>query len=111
MEHVKRLILIPEHMTDTPKKALVPPLTAQVNQLDSELDSLLRRQDMIQDEKVKLYDQTLQRYLTYYDKRMQKPVHVLFLPNLSKLRKQENYLKSLNPLVKLKRISWRVYPQ
>ena len=30
---------------------------------------------MTQDEKVKLYDQTLQRYLTY-DKRMQKPVCV-----------------------------------
>ena len=80
MEHVKRLILVPEHMTDTPKKALVPPLTAQVNQLDSEMDSLLRRQDMTQDEKVKLYDQTLQRYLTYYDKRMQKPVHVSVVP-------------------------------
>ena len=62
-------------MVDTPKKALVPPLTAQVNQLDSEMNSLLKRQDMTQDEKVKLYDQTLQRYLTY-DKRMQKPVRV-----------------------------------
>ena len=76
MEHVKRLVLVSEHMADTPKKALVPPLTAQVNQLDSEMNSLLKRQDMTQDEKVKLYDQTLQRYLTYYDKRMQKPVRV-----------------------------------
>ena len=76
MENVKRLVLVPEHMVDTPKKALVPPLTAQVNQLDSEMNSLLKRQDMTQDEKVKLYDQTLQRYLTYYDKRMQKPVRV-----------------------------------
>ena len=61
MEQVKRLVLVPEHMTDTPKKALVPPLTAQVKRLDSEMDSLLRRQDMTQDEKAKLYDQTLQR--------------------------------------------------
>ena len=75
MENVKRLVLVPEHMVDTPKKALVPPLTAQVNQLDSEMNSLLKLQDMTQDEKVKLYDQTLQRYLTY-DKRMQKPVRV-----------------------------------
>ena len=78
MEHVKRLVLVPEHMTA--KKPLVPPLTAQVKQLDSEMDSLLRRQDMTQDEKVKLYDQTLQRYLTYYDKRMQKPVRVSVVP-------------------------------
>ena len=53
----------PEHMANTPKKALVPPLTAQVNQLDSEMNGLLKRQDITRDEKVKLYDQTLQRYL------------------------------------------------
>ena len=76
MENVQRLILVPEHMVDTPKKSLVPPLTAQVNQLDLEMNSLLKRQDMTQEEKVKLYDQTLPRYLTYYDKRMQKPVRV-----------------------------------
>ena len=63
MEHVKRLVLVSEHMADTPKKALVPPLTAQVNQLDSEMNGLLKRQDITRDEKVKLYDQTLQRYL------------------------------------------------
>ena len=66
MEHIKRLVLIPEHMTG--KKPLVPPLTAQVNHLNSEMDDVLQRQDMTQDEKAKLYDQTLQRYLTYYDK-------------------------------------------
>ena len=43
-------------MADTPKKDLVPPLTAQVNQLDSEMNSLLKRQDMTQDEKAKLYE-------------------------------------------------------
>ena len=76
MEHVKRLVLVSEHMADTPTRTLVPPLTALVNQLDSEMNNLLKRQDMTQDEKVKLYDQTLQRYLTYYDKRMRKPVRV-----------------------------------
>ena len=55
MEHVKRLVLIPEHMTDTSKKALVPPLTAQANELDSEMDSLLQCQDMTQHKKAKLY--------------------------------------------------------
>ena len=70
----KRLVLVPEHMIA--KKPLVPPLTAQVNHLDTEMDNVLQRQDMTQDEYVKLYDQTLQRYLTYCNKRMQKPVHV-----------------------------------
>ena len=78
MEFVKRLVLVPEHTTA--KKPLVPPLTAQVNHLDSEMDSLLQRQDMTPDEKVKLYDQTLQRYLTYYDERMRKPVRVSVAP-------------------------------
>ena len=44
------------------------------------MNSLLKRQDMVQDKKVKLYDQTLQRYLTYYDKRMHKLVRVSVVP-------------------------------
>ena len=53
MEHVKRLVLIPEHMAEntTQSKPLVPPLTSQVNHLDSEMDSLLKRQDITEDEK------------------------------------------------------------
>ena len=53
MEHVKRLVLMPEHMAEntTQSKPLVPPLTSQVNHLDSEMDSLLKRQDITQDEK------------------------------------------------------------
>ena len=37
MEHVKRLVLMPEHMVEntTQSKPLVPPLTSQVNHLDS----------------------------------------------------------------------------
>ena len=69
MEHVKKLVLVPERMTNTPNSHLVPPLTAQVNHLDSEMNSLLKREDITQDKKVKLYDQNLQHYLIYYDKR------------------------------------------
>ena len=78
MEHVKGLVLIPEHMTT--KKPLVPPLTPQVNHLNTEMHDVLQCQNMTQDKKVKLYDQTLQRYLTYCDKRMQKPVCVSVVP-------------------------------
>ena len=57
MEHVKRLVLMPEHMVEntTQSKLLVPPLTSQVNHLDSEMDSLLKRQDITQDKKARLY--------------------------------------------------------
>ena len=73
MEHVKRLVLMPEHMAEntTQSKPLVPPLTSQVNHLDSEMDSLLKRQDITQDEKARLYS-----HLNYYDKRMSQPVRV-----------------------------------
>ena len=78
MEHVKRLVLVPEHMAEntTESKPLVPPLTSQVNHLDSEMGSLLKRQDITQDEKARLYSQILQRYLNYYDKKMSHPVRV-----------------------------------
>ena len=82
MEHVKRMVLVPEHVADntTQRKPLIPPLTAQVNYLDSEMDSLLRRQDLTQDDKANMYNQILQRYLTYYDKRMSQPVRVSVVP-------------------------------
>ena len=67
MEHVKRMVLVPEHVE---RKPLILPLTAQVNYLDSEMDSLLRRQDLTQDKKANMHNQILQQYLTYYDKRM-----------------------------------------
>ena len=78
MEHVKRLVLMPEHMAEntTQSKPLVPSLTSHFNHLDSEMDSLLKRQDITQDEKARLYSQILQRYLNYHDKRMSQPVRV-----------------------------------
>ena len=78
------------------KKPLVLPLTAQVNQLDSEMDSLLQRQDITQDEKVKLYNQTFQRYLNYYDKRMHQPVPVSVAPTQPIEKEDETDPTSLN---------------
>ena len=91
MEHVKRLVLMPEHMVEntTQSKPLVPPLTSQVNHLDSEMDSLLKRQDITQDEKARLYSQILQRYLNYYDKRMSQPVRVSVVPSKPTTEKPE----------------------
>ena len=76
MEHVKRLVLVPEHMVEQRKKPLAAPLATQVNEMDSDMQDIIRRQDISIDEKAKLYDQNLQRYLTFYDKRMNKPLRV-----------------------------------
>jgi hypothetical protein len=40
------------------------------------MQDIIRRQDIPINEKAKLYDQNLQRYLTFYDKRMNKPLRV-----------------------------------
>ena len=76
MEHVKRLVLVPEHMAEQRKKPLAAPLATQVNEIDSDMQDIIQRQDIPIDEKAKLYDQNLQRYLTFYDKRMNKPLRV-----------------------------------
>ena len=88
---MKRLVLMPEHMAEntTQSKPLVPPLTSQVNHLDSEMDSLLKRQDITQDEKARLYSQILQRYLNYHDKRMSQPVRVSVVSSKPTTEKSE----------------------
>ena len=76
MEHVKRLVLVPEHMADQRKKPLVSPLTARVQEIDSDMQDIMQRQDIPIDAQGKMYDQNLQRYLAFYDKRMNKPLRV-----------------------------------
>ena len=56
MEHVKRLVLVPEHMAEQRKKPLAAPLATQVNEIDSDMQDIIRRQDIPIDEKAKLYD-------------------------------------------------------
>jgi hypothetical protein len=56
MEHVRRLVLVPEHMEEQRKKPLVPPLTAQVSEIDSDMHTLLEPQDIGPvDKQAKLY--------------------------------------------------------
>ena len=63
-------------MAEQRKKPLVPPLNAQVNEIDSDMQNIIQRQDIPIDAQAKMYDQNLQRYLTFYDKRMNKPLRV-----------------------------------
>ena len=64
MEHVKRLVLVPEHMADQRKKPLMPPLTAQVQEIDSDMQDIMQRQDIPVDAQAKICNQNLQLYLT-----------------------------------------------
>ena len=80
MEDVKRLVLVPEHMVDQRKKPLVQPLTAQVQEIDSDMQDIMQQQDIHIDAQAKVYDQNLQRYLPFYDKRMNKPLQANVVP-------------------------------
>ena len=40
MEHVKRLVLVPEHIAEQRKKPLAAPLATQVNEIDSDMQIL-----------------------------------------------------------------------
>ncbi|KAI8493255.1 hypothetical protein Bbelb_292590 [Branchiostoma belcheri] len=71
------------HLTLTQKKAKqeeqVSPLVNTAVGLDAEMRSVLERPDLPDDEKATLYQQLLQRYLTYRDKRRTEPVTVRVL--------------------------------
>ena len=99
MEHVKRLVLVPEHMAEQRKKPLVPPLTAQVNEIDSDMQNIIQRQDIPIDTQAKNYDQNLQRYLTFYDKRMNKPLRVNVLqPKITEEQPQEEEPETIDEI-------------
>ena len=74
--YVERLVLVPEHMVDQRRKPHVPALTAQANEIDSDLPDIIQRQDIIQRKmfqsthrQANIYDQNLLSFLTNYNKR------------------------------------------
>lgn len=52
-----------------------------LSRLDQELKQILDRQDLLPYDKVQLYNQTLQRYLTYYNQASNKPIKVQVTQN------------------------------
>ena len=84
-------MIVPEHIGDQIKKPLVPPLAAQVQEIDSDMQDIMQRQDIPIDAQAKVYDKNLQRYLTFYDKRMNKPLHVnVVKPAVEEKRKKSH---------------------
>ena len=54
---------------------LIPPVTQTLRNLNSEMIDILFSNELDDEEKEKLYNQVLQRYLTYYDQRKGQPLH------------------------------------
>ena len=58
------------------QQILPPPVTQTLKNLDSEMGDILANKELDDEEKAKLYNQVLQRYLTFYDQRKGQPLHV-----------------------------------
>ena len=79
MNHAKRMVLVPENTLQRlqqRQQILTPPVTQTLKNLDSEMTEILSSKHLDDEEKAKLYNQVLQRYLTYYDQRKGQPLHV-----------------------------------
>ena len=79
MNHTKRMVLVPENTLERlqqRQQILTPPVTQTLKNLDSEMTDILSSKQLDDEEKAELYNQVLQRYLTYYDQRKGQPLHV-----------------------------------
>ena len=75
------MVLVPEHTLqrlEERKRVTTAPLTQTIRRLDSEMEQVLKRRDITDDEKATLYNQVLQRYLSYYEQKRNYPLKVSF---------------------------------
>jgi len=82
MEHSRKMALVPQELLSTiqaKQQEQTSPLVKTAVTLDEEMKSVMERPDLPDDEKATLYQQLLQRYLTYRDKRRTEPVTVRVL--------------------------------
>ncbi|CAH1240718.1 Hypp6074 [Branchiostoma lanceolatum] len=82
MEHAKKMALVPQELLTTiqaKQQEEMSPLVKTTVSLDDDMKTILSRQDIPDDQKAVLYQQLLQRYLTYRDKRRTEPVSVRLL--------------------------------
>ena len=73
------MVLVPENTLERlqqRQQILTPPVKQTLTNLDSEMTDILSSKELDDDKKVKLYNQVLQRYLTFYNQRKGKPCHV-----------------------------------
>ncbi|CAH3121941.1 unnamed protein product [Porites lobata] len=79
MNHTRRMVLVPENTLERlqqRQQILAPPVTQTLKNLDSQMGEILESKQLGDEEKAKLYNQVLQRYLTCYDQRKGQPLHV-----------------------------------
>ena len=72
------MVLAPENIVSTMQHQQVQnsPITQKLSSLDNHMENVLKRQDISDDAKVKMYNQTLQRYLEFYNQRKEEPISI-----------------------------------
>ena len=66
------MVLVPKNTLERLQQCqqiLTPPVTQTLEKLDSEMGDILASKQLNDEEQAKLYNQVLQRYLTFYDQR------------------------------------------
>ena len=79
MNYTRRMILVPENTLERlqqRQQILTPPVTQVLKNLDNQMGDILSNKQLDDEAKAALYNQQLQRYLTYYDQRKGQPLHV-----------------------------------
>ena len=80
MQHTKKMVLVsPETLSVVQDRIQDKPISSMkknLTKLDQELKQILERNDLLPYDKVQLYNQTLQRYLTYYNQSVKKPISI-----------------------------------
>ena len=91
------MVLVPENTLEglqQRQQILTPPVTQILKKLDRKMTDILSSKQLDDEENAKLYNQVLQRYLTYYDQRKGQPLHVkLTTPKPVETPKQEEESK------------------
>ena len=73
MEHTKKMVLVPQETLtklQSVRRLEQTPTTRVVHGLDAEMRDLLERQNLSDEDKIKLYHQTLHRYINLNKQRM-----------------------------------------
>ena len=79
----------------------INPLQRTLNTLDSDMQCVLQRSDMSDEEKVQAYNQILQRYLEY-KKTNEKPLETITVSNKPAIDIKENVLRTIPKTMKRK---------
>ena len=97
MQHAKKMVLVPQETLthlQTARRLEQTPATRAVYGLDNDMRRLLERQDLSDEDKLKLYHQTLRRYMEL-NKQRKAPLTLTVEPHLSddppKLKRESDY--------------------